>query len=185
MKRTKNNQNLEDQQLKQRVLKAVNWHFPFVAAYGLSIIIFDSWNLITHEVVAQRWTYGGLLAALVCIIWFIIKRYANSPALITLLAYLLVIADIAFAAINVYTQRGMASKAVMLFVIPLLLASKLRERSTILVTAGLSVIAYTIVAVRYFHLHYGEGFRVELYGEVFFYSALIIIIAGILLPVRR
>jgi hypothetical protein len=168
--------------LSGRILHAIRWQFVLLIAYAASIIAFDSWNLITHEVVAKRWTYAGILAILTVIIWFILKKYAKSKNSINVLTYFLITANIFFATINVYTQRGMASKAVMLYVIPLLIASKTSSKIALWATAGLSVCVYTIATVRYFHLFYGEGYRIELYGEVGFYSALILIIAGILSP---
>jgi hypothetical protein len=168
--------------LRGRILHAIHWQFVLLIAYAASIIAFDSWNLITHEVVAKRWTYAGVMAILTVITWFILKKYAKSKNSINALTYLLITANIFFSTINVYTQRGMASKAVMLYVIPLLIASKTSSKITLWATAGLSICAYTIASVRYFHLFYGEGYRIELYGEVGFYSALILIIAGILSP---
>lgn len=168
--------------LSGRILHAVHWQFVLLIAYAATIIAFDSWNLITHEVVAKRWTYAGILAIFTVIIWFILKKYAKSKNSINVLTYFLITANIFFATINVYTQRGMASKAVMMYVIPLLIASKTSSKFALWATAGLSVCAYTIASVRYFHLFYGEGYRIELYGEVGFYSALILIIAGILSP---
>ncbi len=165
-----------------RVLHVVEVHFLLVLAYVLGIISFDAWNLITHESVAQRWTYAGVLAIFVTIIWFLLKRYTKSAQAVTSLAYLLIALDIAFAGFNVYAQRGMASKAVMLFAVPLIVAAQLKSKFTVLATGALCVIVYSIAAVRYFHLFYGEGYRVELYGEVGFFSAIILILALMLLP---
>ncbi len=171
--------------LQARMLRTTSLHFYILIAYGAAIIAFDSWNLITHESVAQRWTYGGALAIVCCVVWFLLKRYTLSTRSITFITYALITADILFAAFNVYAQRGMASKAVMLFALPLLVAYQLKDRATLLVTAGLSVTAYSIAAVRYFHLFYGEGYRIELYGEVGFYSALIVVFALLLMPFAK
>lgn len=181
MKKKSTQESAYESALLHRMLHVTRWLFVLCGAYAGAIIAFDSWNLITHEVVARRWTYGGMLAILITIVWFLLKKYARSLQMIQSLAYVLIIATTTFAGFNVYTQRGMASKAVMLFVIPLLIAAQLRNRAVLWATAGLSVCAYSIAAVRYFHLYYGEGYRIELYGEVGFYSALIIIIAGILI----
>lgn len=178
-------QNTYESTLSKRLLHAIRWQLAFLLAYGASIIAFDSWNLITHESVATRWTYAAVLAAITLIVWFILKKYARSIHSIHALAYVLIVGNILFAAFNVYTQRGMASKAVMFFVVPLLIAAQLRSRVTLWATAGLSVCAYSIAAIRYFHLFHGEGYRIELYGEVGFYSALILIIAGILIPAQN
>ena len=171
--------------IRNRVLSTTRTHFYFLLAYAATIIAFDSWNLYTHEVIAKRWTYGGIFAIICCLLWFAQKRYIRSTQATTAVAYALIASGITFAAMNVYIDRGMASKAVFLFALPLLVAAQLKSRSSLLATAGISVAAYSIAAVRYFHVFYGEGLRVQLYGEVFFYSALIFICALMLLPIIK
>ncbi len=168
--------------LRTRILKATRAHFYLLLAYAGAIIAFDSWNLYTHENILQRWTYGGIFAITVCLLWFVLKKYAKNTTITTAVAYVLIASGIVFAAFNVYIDRGMASKAVMLFAIPLLVAAQLKSRSALLATAGVSVAAYSIAAVRYFYEFYGEGLRVQLYGELGFYSAVIFVIALLLLP---
>lgn len=161
-------------------VRASRLHFGYVAAYMLAIVMFDSWNLITHEAVAQRWTAAGALMVVTTAVWLLSRlKLASSVPYYTAMATL-VLSDILFAGFNVYTQRGMASKAVMLFLVAIVTAALLQSRSAILATASVCVAAYSIVAVRYFHLNYGEGFRVELYGEVFFSSAVFFVVAGLL-----
>lgn len=173
------------QSLYQRILRVTRGHFYLILAYAAATIAFDSWNLFTHEVIAKRWTYGGVLAVACCLIWFGIKRYARSYRALTYLTYALITVDILFASLNVMIDRGMASKAVMLFALPLVVAVQLRRRSVVLVTTGLSIAAYTTVAVRYFHTFYGEGLRIQLYGEIGFYSALLCVLALLLLPLTE
>lgn len=170
------------QSLYRRILRVTRGHFYLILAYAAATIAFDSWNLLTHEVIAKRWTYGGIFAVLCCLIWFGIKRYGRSYRTLTYLTYALITTDIVFASLNVMIDRGMASKAVMLFALPLLVAVQLRRRSVVLVATGISIAAYTTVAVRYFHTFYGEGLRIQLYGEIGFYSAVLCVLALLLLP---
>lgn len=163
------------------LLRIARVHFVYIAVYMLSIIIFDSWNLISHEAVAQRWTLAGALLVINTITWYLCKLRLTNQNIYKILLVILILADIAFAAMNIYWQRGMASKSVALFIIPLVSAAMVRSRSLVLATAGLSTAAYSIAAVRYFYDNYGQGFKVELYGEVFLYSALFFVIAGLLM----
>jgi hypothetical protein len=163
------------------LLRIVRVHFLYVAVYMLSIIIFDSWNLISHEAVLQRWTLAGSLLIINTIIWYLCKVRLNNDNIYRILLAVLIIADILFAAINVYWQRGMASKSVMLFVVPIVSAALIRSRSLLLATASLSAAAYSMASVQYFYENYGQGFKVELYGEVFLYSATFFILAGLLM----
>lgn len=163
------------------LLRITRVHFLYVAAYMLSIIIFDSWNLITHESVMQRWTLAAALLILNTVIWYLCKVKLKNDNVYRLLLAVLIAADIVFAAVNVYWGRGMASKSVMLFAVPIISAALIRSRSLLLATTALSAAAYSMVSVNYFNAHYGQGFKVELYGETFLYSALFFILAGLLM----
>ncbi len=166
--------------LQIAVVRVARLHFFYVAAYMVAIIAFDSWNLITHEGIVQRWTLAVCLLILTTIVWYIARGPWLKGAQHRILLGMVVVGDILFAAINVYMQRGMASKSVALFAIPLMTAAVLHSRRAILATASLCVAAYSFAAIRYFHLHYGEGFKVELYGEVGFYSAIFFVMAALL-----
>jgi hypothetical protein len=163
------------------LLRLTRVHFFYVAAYMLSIIMFDSWNLISHEAVLQRWTLVGVLLIINTVIWYLCKVRLKNDNIYRLLLVALILTDIVFAAVNVYWQRGMASKSVMLFVVPIISAALIRSRSLVLATASLSTAAYSIVCVNYFNLNYGQGFKIELYGEIFFYSALFFVLGALLM----
>ncbi len=167
--------------LHETTLRLTRVHFAYITIYAMAIVIFDSWNLITAYAVGRRWTAAAIMLTITCFLWYAVrltqlgaKRYYGIFA--ALLA-----ADIVFAGWNVYTQRGMASKAVMLFAVPIVSAALLRSRSTILAVATLCTAAYSLALVRYFTAHYGEGFRIELYGETFFYSAMFYVLAWLLI----
>ncbi len=68
---------------------------------------------------------------------------------------------------------------------PIVLAASLRSRSTILATATLCTAAYSTAAIRYYNLHYGESFRVELYGYVAFYCTIFFVLSWLLLIIIR
>jgi hypothetical protein len=171
--------------LQTTALRITRVHFLYVGSYMASIIIFDSWNLYTHDAIAQRWTLAGALLALTTIFWYVCRMKFSSNTLYVVLVLLLILADIIFAAVNVFWERGLASKAVLLFAVPIISSAALRSRSTLLATATLSAVAYSIAAVRYFYLHYGESYRVELYGYMAFYCALFFVLSWLLWIVIR
>jgi hypothetical protein len=171
--------------LRRDVLRGLQVQFALVAAYILSLIIFDTWNLIPHDAMAQRWTAAGMLLGLVAVLWFAGRTFRTVDIFYKSLLYVVILADIFFAGYNVFWERGMASKAVALFAIPLITAAILRSRTALVTTAILCVAAYTTAAVRYFNLHYGEGIRVELYGEIFFYSVGFFIMTWLLFVLIR
>jgi heme/copper-type cytochrome/quinol oxidase subunit 4 len=84
------------------------------------------------------------------------------------------------ASFNVYVQRGMASRAVALYAIPLVVSTVLMSRAALLTTAALCVAAYTTTAVSYFVLNFNEGYKIELYGEITSYSVYFVILAALL-----
>lgn len=159
------------------LLRITRVHFIYIIIYMLTIVIFDSWNLISHSDVAKRWTAAGSLLIVNTIIWYLCRAKIKNDKLYKILLIVLIACDILFAAINVYWQRGMSAKTVMLFAVPIISAGLARSRSLVLSTAVVSASAYSIAAVRYFNDNYGQGYKVELYGEIFFYSGILLIIA--------
>ena len=169
--------------LQTTAVRVTRIHFLFIAVYILATIVFDSWNLYTHDAVRQLWTAAGILLGINTILWYLARmKYANSSMYVFLVLGL-ISADILFAAYNVYWQRGLASKSVMLFTLPIVTAATLRSRSTLLATTSLSVAAYSVVTVRYFFQNYGESYRVELWGTVGLYSAVLFILSALLLVI--
>lgn len=153
----------------------------YVLVYMLSIVVFDSWNLLTHETVLQRWTLAGVFLVINTIIWYLCKIRFNNQNIYKMLIVLLLLVDILFAAVNVYWQRGMASKAVILFTVPIISAAVVRSRSLLLAITSLSGAAYSIACVRYFYENYGQGYRVELYGELAMYVGIYFVLTWLLM----
>ncbi|MBX4199535.1 hypothetical protein KW789_01440, partial [Candidatus Saccharibacteria bacterium] len=169
--------------LQTTAVRNARVHFIFIIAYILTIIVFDSWNLYTHQAASQLWTAGGVLLIANTIIWYLSRLNFSKTSYYVGLILLLVLADIAFASYNVYWQHGLASKAVMLFAVPIITAATLRSRSTLLAATTLSAAAYSIASVRYFFTNYGLSYRVELWGTVGFYSALFFVLALLLMVI--
>jgi hypothetical protein len=167
----------QDIDLRHILLRISRVHFFYAAIYALAIIIFDSWNLITHESVSQRWFLVASLLIINTTIWYACRLKLNNPNFYKMLLLALLVFDILFASINVYLQRGMASKSVMLFAVPIVSAGLARSRSLLLSVASLSIAGYSYAAIKYFNDNYGQGYKVELYGELIFYSCLFFILA--------
>lgn len=158
-------------------------HFVYIAFYIASIIVFDMWNLYTHVAIAQLWTAAGMMLVLNTVLWYVARmNFSNNNVYVTVIL-LLIVADIIFASYNVLWQKGLASKSVMLFAVPIVTAAVLRSRSTLLATTTLCAAAYSTISVRYFFQHYGESYRVELYGTVGFYCAIFFVLAGLLMVI--
>ena len=167
--------------LQAMAARITNVHFLYIAAYMLSIIIFDSWNLLTHDAVVDFWTAAGAMLVLNTVLWYLARYRFKTESAYRLAILALIVADIIFASFTVYWERGLASSSVILFAVPIVTAAVLRSRNTVLATAILCATGYSIAAVRYFYQHYGESFRVELYGEIGLYSAVFFILAALVL----
>lgn len=172
--------------LQTGLIRLCRLHFVFIGVYALYIIGSDMTQLITPQLVLQRWTADALLLTGVCIVWYA----AHNPTVqrssyFRLMIYALILFDIAFATFNVYTQRGMASRGVMLFSIPIAVSAILLSRRALFLTATLSTAAYSLAAVKYFVDFFNEGYKAELYLEVGFYCAIFFILAALLSVVIR
>lgn len=150
-----------------------------IGLYVAIIVIYDAFALITPDTLLWRW--GAIMGLLVVVatVWYA-ARAARSAAYYSWLLYAYIIAGIAFAAFNVYIQRGMASKAVILFVLPILYSAVFLRKSSLLFTATVSVAAYVLASMWYAVNNPSEGYKVELYGEIAFYSAILFIVAFLL-----
>jgi hypothetical protein len=171
--------------LRDAVSRLSGVHFFFAAAYILSIIIFDSWNLIPPDALSQRWTFASSLLIVTTLIWYAVRSGTRSPAFYSALVYVLIVVDIALAAFTVYSERGMASRGVALFAIPIAVSAVLMTRTALFAAATLSATAYSWSAVRYFAQNPSEGYKIELYGVLAFYSAGFFILAALLWAVVR
>lgn len=171
--------------LRQRVLRLSHVHFMYVAMLATQIMIYDAWKLINPDFVLRRWAITALLLVVTTTVWLIARLGSRSDVAYQRLVYALIIVDIAVASLNIYTQRGMASRAVMLYVIPIAASAMLMRRSIIFATSALCIAAYTTTAVLYFVLNFNEGYKIELYGEIGFYSVLFLLLASLLWVVVR
>lgn len=171
--------------LRSGALRVAQFHFVYVSLFAIQTIVFHASKLIVPEVILQRWYATAGLLVITTVVWYLAKNRLTSTSSFKLAVGALILADIAFAAFNVYTQRGYASKAVILFVIPIFVAAILSSRSALIATALLCIAAYATTAISYFFLNFNEGYMSELYGEIGFYSALFLLLAGLLWAIVR
>jgi hypothetical protein len=169
--------------LQTTAVRLTRVHFVYVAFYLLSVVIFDTWNLYTHEATSQLWTAGGVLLGIVALLWFCARLKFSNYWIYIAIIMALIVADIVFASYLVWWQRGLYSKAIMLYTVPIITAASTRSRSILLTTTTVSAAAYSTVSVRYFFQNYGMGYRVELWGTVGFFSAMLFVLALLLMVI--
>jgi len=153
-----------------------------VAIYALSIIIFDAGNLITREVVIQRWTLASIMLLINTLVWFMAsidhKHLTNHLAV-----YILTAGFITFAGYSTYWERGMASTSTLFYVLPLLVIATLKNRHSLIATAVLTAGTYAFAAVKYFNDFFNEGYRIQLWGHIVLYCGMIMVSAWLLMIV--
>jgi len=176
----KQNQNAQTNRLRNSLLRVSRLHFLYVAILTIQIIFYRTWHLIELDSVMQRFIATAILLSVTTIVWYFSSNRIRLLSVYKWLTALLIFTDIAIASFYVYTQRGMASRAVLLYVIPIIVSSILLSRSALFATASLCIAAYVATTVIYFVVQFNEGYIIELYGEVGFYSAIFLILASLL-----
>ena len=166
--------------LQPSVLRLARIHFAYVFIFAISIAAFDAWQLIAPEDVLTRWTMAAIMLVVTTIIWYIARTKPTTPAIYKALVLGLVLVDIAVATTLVYSERGMASRAVALYAVPIVVSAVLMRSSAVFAAASLSTAAYTFAAIRYFVINFNEGYKIELYAIIGFYSAMFFVFAALL-----
>lgn len=167
----------ERTQLKLRIIRVCRVHFYLALALAVQAMVYDAWRLIQPEAVLERWLVTAGLFIGATTVWLLARNPNKNPGFYTKIVLALVLIDVVAASFIVYQTRGMASRAVMLYAIPIFVAGVLRSRVALIAAAFLSIAAYTSTAVAYFVLNFNEGYKIELYGEVGFYSVVMVLFA--------
>lgn len=166
--------------LHAATLRVSKFHIVFALLFIAQTIVFHASKVITPELLLKRWVAVSILAAIAIGVWLLARSKPSSAAVYRSAIGLIIIADIAFAAFNVYTQRGYASKSVFLFLIPIIVAAVLLNRSVLYAVAGLCAAVYSSTVVMYFVNNFNEGYMSEMYAEIGLYSGLFIVVAALL-----
>lgn len=166
--------------LQVGTLRLSRIHFFIVAVILAQTTLYHAGKVLTPSAVMWRWIAAVLLLVGIAVIWQLAHASNKSARFYTVLIQHMIILDIAIATFGVYTQRGMASRNVLLYVIPIAVSAILLSRVALFTTAVLCIAAYTAASVTYFVLNFNEGYKIELYGELGFYSALFLVTAGLL-----
>lgn len=176
----KRNTRSNEARLRSGLIGFCKIQFLLVAILIGQTILYDTAQLITPDSVLRRWVAISGLLAVNGAVWYLVKSRLGRKALYTTLTTSLVLSNIALASFFVYEERGMASRAVFLYVFPIIMSGLVMSKSALYATAIFSVAAYSLTTVSYFVLNFNEGYKVELYGEVGFYSLMMLLTAGLL-----
>lgn len=141
--------------------------------YALSIVIFDSGNLITREALIDRWLLFSFVLLINTLAWYFASQKGNFFHKPSLGIFLITFGLLAFAGFTTYWERGMASTSTIFYVLPLLTIAVLKNRHALIATATLAAGTYALSAVKYFNDFFNEGFRIQLWGSIILYGGVI------------
>lgn len=166
--------------LRTKTRRVAKLHFVYAFVLAVQLIAFDAAKLITPETTLKRWISIAILLIVTTVVWYISKDLLGQASTLKKLLFTLIVSDIAMASFLVYLTRGMASRAVALYAIPIIVSAVLSRRSAVIATACLSIAAYVSTAIAYFVLNFNEGYKIELYGEIAFYSAIMLLFSSLI-----
>lgn len=166
--------------LQLAVLRAARVHFLFAAAAAVVFIAADAGQLVTSEMVSQRWVILAVMTFVTILAWYLAHGNMRAQSYYQVLLVAMVLTDIIFVSYLIYIDRGMASRAVALYSVPIATAALLLNRSAIYGAAAVSTVGYVLVATRYFYVHFNEGYRLELYTALGLYGAGFFALAALL-----
>lgn len=171
--------------LQLATLRTARLGFVFTAIYGLSVGIYQAWALITPELLQIRWTIVAILLGINFALWWSSRTPKFTNLYYKGIIFLQIITYVALAGYMIYAERGMASNAIILFVIPIVIAATELSTLSLITTATLATGTYAYAAIRYFNEFPSEGYKVELYGGIVFYGAILYFISALLWVVMR
>lgn len=166
--------------LQQNTMRLARVNLAFTAAYAVFILGSDAWNLVTRELTSQRWEMFGAMLIVTALVWAMSLNKTSNDNYYRVLMFLIIVVDIALATFSIYTERGMSSRGVALYTIPIVASSLYLSRRVIYAVAALSTAAYVVAATRYFYVYFNEGYKIELYSTLFLYSCMFFVLAAIL-----
>lgn len=155
-------------------------HFVLAGLFIAQIVLYDTSKLIEPEAVLDRWFVVSMLLLVSGFIWYFVKSNSGNIISYKALVLTMMLTDWALASFIVYSTRGMASRAVLLFIVPIIISGLLKSKSALYAASIVSIAIYSLTCIAYFTWNFNEGYKVELYGEVGFYSAMFLIVAAFL-----
>ena len=108
-------QNSDVTLLQNSAIRLSRVHFWLIGGYAAVLLATDAWNLITRQLVWQRWALVCTMIIVTTFVWYLARANLKTVAYYRLLIIALVLMDIGLATFAVYTERGMASRGVALY----------------------------------------------------------------------
>ncbi|MCA9342682.1 hypothetical protein KC950_01560 [Candidatus Saccharibacteria bacterium] len=150
--------------------------FCFIIFFSIFLGVNQAWKLQTPDVIKNQWIALLITATLFLIILILSLKKKASHGYYYSLVFSQIVTYTAFISYIIYAQRGMASSAIILYVIPILIAALTRASWVVITTSVLAGASYSLSAYKYFADFPSEGYKAELYGQMLFYFLILILI---------
>ncbi len=161
-------------------LRTARLGFVFIAVYILSTAIYQAWRLLTPNALQTRWFVILAVMSINATLWWFSHKPRLRPSYYRGIIFLQIAMYIGIATYSIYAERGMASNAIILYAIPLIIVALEYSGRALAFTALVCSGAYAAAAIRYFNMFPSEGYKVELYGGIIFYSGILFVLAALL-----
>lgn len=158
--------------LYQNKLAKIN--FIFVAVFAIYIVIFDAGNILTRESVYHRWVFAAILLTVYALFWAATKKAKSGSVLLGSLV-LCVVSELVLAGFMTYWERGMASMSTVLYLLPIVSMALSGSRTYTVATSLFATAIYAVASTKYFYDFFNEGYRIQLYGQLFFFGAVFLL----------
>lgn len=171
--------------LRSALVRLSRIHFILLVAYAITVAVYDSAHLMTPDIIMRRAILVSVILAGTCVIWYASHKEQADSKYYKRLLYALIALDLVLAGFSVYFDRGVASRDVVLFMLPIISSAALINRSAIYGTAIASAAVYFLSAMRYYYIRPNEMLHVELYGMLSFHMLLFFIASALLWVIVR
>lgn len=165
----------------QKILNQLNVvSLAFLFFVALFLGIGQAWKLQPPDVIQSQWIVFGISSLIFLAIFTLSHKKKSKPSYYYILILGQIINYIVFVSYIIYAQRGMASPAVILYVIPVLFAAATRASWAVITTAFITGISYCLSVYKYFSDFPSEGYKAEMYGRMLFYFLILMLVSRII-----
>ncbi len=175
----------ESARLQKGSLRTAQIGFLFLAIYFLTTLIFGAWQLLTPDMLQKRWIITLVALSINTTLWYFSRKPRLVPLYYRGIIFLQMCMYLAIATFSIYTERGMASNAVILYAIPLTIAALSYSAQALFASATICAISYASATILYFKQFPSEGYKVELYGSIVFYIGILYLLSTLLWIIVR
>ncbi len=171
--------------LRAGLLRLCRVHFIVFLAYAALVAVFDSAHVLTPDVTVRRAGFVATTMLVTLTVWFMGHKEQSESSFYRRRIYALIAADILFISLSMYFDRGIASREVALYALPIVSAGALVNRSAVFGVAAASAVAYFATGMKYRFSYPNEMYNVELYGMMAFYILFMFALASLVWVVDR